>query len=428
MAQPSVEIGDFELARGAGAQSSSALVSPASQLVGIDVSALESGFKAHSFRGIGRYVQELKRYFDQRDDLPFGVSYFGPGDIYSSGAVNTVIDWLPVGRNTVRQQIFYPLSLSDKRRGFNIVHFPAHMDAPAWGMKNYIITVLDLIPRIFPELYNAKQRNLRFKFARWLEAQAIRNASLVLTISNNTAKDVHEILGVPLERILVTHLGVDEKFFSGARLFEQEKQELRNKYRISLAADIILYVGGIDQRKNIACLLRSFKGVLQTLESRSLRQPIAAPQLVLLGKIDNDGEFGSLKLLIKELGLEQQVVLPGFVEDNDLVKLLQISAVFFFPSLYEGFGLPPLEALAAGVPVVSSNTSSLPEVLGNAALYMDPKNPVEGAQQILNVLENRELATDMRARGPLQARQFSWSKTGDETLSAYERLLSQCLG
>lgn len=166
--------------------------------VGLDTSALDPSFKAHAGRGIGRYVTELKKYFDRNDESTLKVGFFDHRSLRAPSWLERSIASLPAGRETVRQQIVYPLSLKLSRSAaFNVMHFPAHMDAPSWSMRRYIITVLDLIPLVCADLYKADRPGWRYRLARWLEIRAIKNASLVLAISENTARDVVRLLDIP---------------------------------------------------------------------------------------------------------------------------------------------------------------------------------------------------------------------------------------
>ncbi|MCO6430552.1 MAG: glycosyltransferase family 4 protein [Deltaproteobacteria bacterium] len=382
--------------------------------VGFDTSALDTGFKSHALRGIGRYVYELKRYFDNNPSTTIRIKPFQHCEFQQRGFINSLIDFLPAGRQTIRQQLLYPARLSSKNgKGYDILHFPAHMDAPAWSLKNYVLTVLDLIPLVLEDLYRANKPGWRFAFARWLEIRAIKNAALILAISENTARDVNRILGIPKERIIVTHLGVDERFFEERAVPSDEN--VRLKHRIPFDRKLLVYTGGIDPRKNYEGMLRTFAIVME----RHKKSGLIPPFLAMAGEIRSDREFPRLESIIQSLGLEHDVGLLGFVPDDELIDLYSISSVFYFPSLYEGFGLPPLEAMAASLPVVSSNTSCMPEVLGDAALLVDPLDNAASAEAIMALLQNKELASDLRVKGRRRASQFPWSKTAEATLRAY---------
>jgi len=397
-------------------------------VVGFDTSGLEAGFKSHAQRGIGRYVFELKSYFDRvRGQTSIEVHYFSQASVSRAGNrmlrfMDSLAHKLPVGRHTFKQQVLYPFQLASGGpakggAGFDALHFPAHMDAPAWGLKSYALTVLDLIPLVCADLYRAHKSGARFKFARWLEKQAIRQASLVLAISENTARDVNRLMNVSWERLVVTPLGVDERFYLAGNVVEPEV--VRRRYNLPPGRDIILYVGGIDPRKNYRMLIKTLEQVAQARQLRGR----AAPVLLMVGNIGADREYPRLKALIAEHSVEDLVIMPGFVEERELLKLYAISTLFFFPSLYEGFGLPPLEAMAAGLPVVSSNTSAMPEVLGDAALMVDPTDVSANVQAVLSLLDNAALRKNLAEKGRRQARFFSWEKTGAATLQAYERLM-----
>ncbi|MBX7138187.1 MAG: glycosyltransferase family 4 protein [Oligoflexia bacterium] len=382
--------------------------------VGLDTSALLPGFKEHALRGIGRYVLELRNFFLNAPSPDPAVGFFNHTDLVRGGLAGSLIELAPFGRTTLRQQLLYPVRLgTGAMQRFNLVHFPAHMDAPAWSPKSYIVTVLDLIPLIFKDLYKSAQPGWRYNLARALELRAIRNASFIITISQQTARDINRLLGVPLERIAVTELGVGANFFE-ARNEPADRERLRAKFQLPVNAPIVLYVGGIDQRKNIGKMLQAVRALREM-------QPQNPAVLVMAGKIDQDRQYPGLIKQIEEEGLARAVRLAGYLEDDELIRLYSASSVFLFPSLYEGFGLPPLEALAAGLPVVSSNASAMPEVLEGAALLCDPQDSKSMAQSMYQVLTDRELAGDLAQRGRERARQFSWTRTGEKTLQAYKR-------
>jgi glycosyltransferase involved in cell wall biosynthesis len=387
--------------------------------VGLDISAIDGTFREHTIRGIGRYVRELHAYFESHQGNDVAIAFFDHQDVRPARALDALIEKLPTGGATLRSQVVHPLCLAGRNtRKFDVLHFPAHMDAPSWNMKKYLLTVLDLIPLVYSDLYKADRAGWKFHLARWFERRAIKNATHILTISEHTARDVNRILGVPYERMSITPLGVNEHYFS-AELTEDEVA-LRNRYGIPAAKKIILYVGGIDQRKNYPTLLKTMGKVVSRYRERKQDLPV----LVMVGQIEQDRQFPKLIALIAEHGLKEHVVLSGFVPEDDLVQLYAITSVFCFLSLYEGFGLPPLEALAAGVPVVSSNASAMPEVLGHAAIMVNPLDAEGAAHHVCQVLENPNLVEKKREEGRKQARKFPWSRTGDATLAVYERFAS----
>jgi glycosyltransferase involved in cell wall biosynthesis len=387
--------------------------------IALDTSALDPMFRAHAIRGTGRYVAELYRRLPpllheaDSDLLSFRYHESGRG-----GIVDSLVDYLPAGRTTVRHQLLYPLSLNCAAvRQSDLLHFPVHADAPTWCRKPFVVTVLDLIPLIFKELYAPKKNDARFRFARWLELQSIRNAQMVLAISECTANDVHSLLGIPREKIAVTPLGVDPSFFEHSAGHE----DLFSKWNLPEGTPVVLYVGGIDQRKNIAFMLEAFAEVLQERRLRQQREPV----LIMAGEIRSDAQYPLVEQAIARFGLEQSIRMPGFVSDEELRMLYRGADVFFYPSLYEGFGLPPLEAMASGAPVVCSDTSSLPEVVGDTALRFSPKRVDDAANKLSMVLQCGDLRSRMAEKGKQRAFQFTWEKTAQLTAEAYFRALKR---
>ncbi len=396
--------------------------------VAFDISALDPAFKCHAQRGIGRYVAELKRSLEGPGEDQLQVEWFDHKSLIHRGLAARAVRALPVGRTTVRQQLLYPLKLSaGEMRRFDLVHFPAHMDAPAWSTKPYVLTVLDLIPLVLKDLYKMNRPGWRFEFARWLEIRAIRQAAFLLAISEATAKDIHRLLGVPLDRIMVTPLGVDEEFFSlfGRRAQRSEEQSLELRIRLGIPAGrpILLYVGGHDERKNIRGLVEIAAEAVREIE----RQGGDVPVLVMAGRVSSNKEEERLNHALWDFSMASDTVSLGYVADDDLHSLYAESSVFLFPSLYEGFGLPVLEAMAAGLPVACSNVSSMPEVLGDAGVLFAPDDIRAGAKAVLELLRDPARARELSEAAHRRARSFTWERTAQLTREGY-RAAGELLG
>jgi glycosyltransferase involved in cell wall biosynthesis len=389
--------------------------------IAFDISALDPRFKSHAQRGIGRYVHHVAEYLKQHAAPNVDLRWFDHESLIRTGIATRMIDLLPFARTTLRQQLLYPLKLrSGQLKGATCIHFPAHMDGPAWCPTPYILTVHDLIPLILEPLYRANRPNWRYEFARWLENTSIRNASLLLVVSETTARDVHRLLGVPQERIVVTPNGVENSFFDlfelRRALSEQARIELRQRLNIPLNRPIMFYVGGHDERKNIRMVVEIAREAISDCSERGETSPI----LVMAGKIHSDREREVLNTALRDFAMAGDTVELGFVSDKDLRALYAESAVFLFPSLYEGFGLPVLEASAAGVPVVSSNRGACPEVLGSTGILFDPEDSIAGAAAVLRILRQRDFASRLSEEGHERAKLFTWERTGRLTLEAYE--------
>jgi glycosyltransferase involved in cell wall biosynthesis len=382
--------------------------------VGIDVSATNPQFKEHAGRGIGRYVSELSAVLPD-DHKTVSIDTFDFRDFSMPAVVEKAISCLPAGRQTVRQQLCYPLQLGrGSMKKFDVLHFPAHMDAPSWSPVPYIVTVLDLIPLICRDIYEAEVSSWRFRLARWLELRAIKNAAMILAISQCTAQDVNRILDVPMERIRVTYLGIDPVFFQPSQ--QEDELELLSMFPQVRDRQFMSYVGGIDPRKNVPQLIRTFGAVVERFRERGAQPPC----LVLIGRIEQDRNYGALVSLVAALGLEDLVIFTGYLPDAKMRTLVRLSDLFVFPSLYEGFGLPPLEAMAMGVPVLAAKNSCLPEILGCAAHWFEPNSVDEGSATVDALLTNTDFRISKRHLGISQARRFTWDATATATLAAYE--------
>lgn len=388
--------------------------------VGLDISALDPAFKCHAQRGIGRYVSELTRTIGEREHEGLSVGHFDHTELLHSGLAARAVNLLPAGRTTVRQQLLYPLKLNaGSLKQFSFVHFPAHMDAPAWSPKPFVLTVLDLIPLILEDLYRANRPGWRFAFARWLEVRSIQHAAFLIAISETTANDIHRVLGVPRDRIMVTPLGVDESFFAIAEarkaVSAEDSMALRIRLGIPVGRPILLYVGGHDERKNIRTLVEIAAEAVREVE----RNGGDVPVLVLAGRISSPKEEERLNVALWDFSMASDTVSLGYVTDEDLRALYAESSVFLFPSLYEGFGLPVLEAMAAGLPVACSNVSSMPEVLGDTGLTFKPTDVRGGAKAVLELLRSPDLSAQLADAALKRARTFTWERTGRLTLEAY---------
>ena len=247
---------------------------------------------------------------------------------------------------------------------------------------------------------------------RYLQAQvrrSTRRARGVIAVSEATKRDLVELFGLPPQRITVVYNGVDESF---SLCPPQAAAEHRADN--SQPARYILHLGTLEPRKNLARLVQAFARV----RAHSAGDPPL--KLVLAG--GKGWSYDAIFTEVERLGLTEDVLFPGYIDDRALADWYRGAAVFVYPSLMEGFGLPVLEAMACGAPVVTSNISSLPEVAGDAALLVDPYNVEALADALLGLLDNDALAAELRARGLKQAARFSWSRTAEQTAAIYRRM------
>jgi glycosyltransferase involved in cell wall biosynthesis len=376
--------------------------------VAIDARALQHGFREHAGRGIGRYAEELVRAIARRDDVALELwidGGFAPPD--AAIAPGAALRRYPPLRGPKAERLATTLTVpyAAARSGAHVFHFLSHGDAPPFMPANGVVTVHDLILEVLADLY-ATNRSLPYRIARASEAMALKRARTLVADSAVTRDDLVRLHGIRPDRVHVVHLGVDAAFRPPG---ETAVAELRT--RLKLARPFVLYVGGIDARKNVTLLVEAFALARPSLP--------AGCELVLAGRIESAPEYPALRELAAARGLGDSFRPLGFVSSSDLPVLLAACDAFAFPSLYEGFGLPPLEAMACGAAVVSTRGGSLGEVLGDAARFAPADDPRAFADALIAVLGDAALRTSLRERGRAHAARFTWERVAEETVRAY---------
>ena len=307
--------------------------------------------------------------------------------------------------SVIRSLTLVPAAL--RRRRIDVFHGMDHVGIPLVGKTGkYVATVHDVIPLLLPETFTLRHRLV----ARTALARIRRRVDLAIVPSRAVKDDVVQRLGLPCERVVVTPEACEPRFRPASA---QAIEEAAARYR--LPPRYLLAVGVQDPRKNLAALLRAFARLRQS------GGVDAELHLVLAGA--RGGLDAPLVRTVRSLGLDPVVRFPGFIDDDDLPAVYSGAALFVFPSLYEGFGLPVLEAMACGVPVVASDAASLPEVAGDAAMLVAPRDVDGLAAAIAQGLRDDGLRKRLRAAGLARARQFSWKTTARQTLDAYASLV-----
>jgi len=387
-------------------------------VIGLDMRGTEKGFKSHFGRGTGRYVAELVAALDQvSGSTGLELVKLGTEDFVSEKIPLSVLDSVPLGKVTLQTQVFIPASLAF--RDYDFVHYFAHCDAPALGYPGKTITVLDLIPLKFPELYSQGKSNLRFKFARWLENTSVKTSQGIIAISEATKRDLEDILGVPSDKIAVTPLAVSNHLLE-FDISSLERGKSRRKFGLEEDSFVLSYLGGIDPRKNA-------KFLLDLLDSFSGSSHAAKVCLLLGGSHKKDDQYPALQKKMKKLGLEDRVIEAGFVDDKDLPEFYHASDLFLFPSLYEGFGLPVLEAMALGTPVLAGNNSSMPELSGgfregeNGMILLPDNDLVSWNKAVTGLIADSGSLKEIGAAAKKRATFYSWKRTAELTIDAWKR-------
>jgi glycosyltransferase involved in cell wall biosynthesis len=371
----------------------------------LDIQALQS--PAHGERGIARYVLNVAQELEH--SRPGLVSHYLLNPTLAvPGALESL---LGTGRVTYAERAAgagaYVYHVASP-----IEHVPLERLMPRYthtdGLR-VVVTLYDLIPKLFPEVYLSNPGTLAWY---GLRLEILRRADRILAISEATARDAVAELGVPQERVVVVGAGVSERFRRPASR-EQMLRELQ-KAMPWLVQGFVLYTGGIEPRKNIDRLLVAYAGLPRVLRERH--------QLVVVCRVDSS-ELAAMRSRLRKLGIADRVHFPGFVADSELVQLYQSCELFVFPSLYEGFGLPVAEAIACGAPVISSNTSSLPELVRDADAVFDPREDASIRAALERSLTDEDLLRRLRAV-ELDSR-YSWSGVADRTAAVYEELLAK---
>jgi len=363
----------------------------------------------HQHAGLGRYAQELLLALATADGQnEYVVFYNNP----AAARVDPTLERFP--------KITTPLSYKPWRLSAMLAHFARipqdslfpgvalfhatdHL-LPYFRRIKSVFTLHDLIFIFHPETHKPLNR----WFLTLMMPRFLRAADAVIAVSECTKRDAIRFYGIPEEKITVIYEGVNPRFRPAS---PETIAAVRARY--NLPEHFILYVGTIEPRKNLTALLEAFHYLLATHDLR----------LVIVGKKGwlYEGFFRRLR----ELGLEDRVIFTGYVPDEDLPAIYSAADLFVFPSLYEGFGLPVLEAMACGVPVICSNTSSLPEVAGDAALLVDPADVWALAGAMEQALTDEHLRSELMAKGLERARWFTWEKAAAKTLEVYRGVLGR---
>jgi glycosyltransferase involved in cell wall biosynthesis len=348
--------------------------------------------KLHDF-GIGTYIRNLLQELARMDHETEFVILGRPED---SVAVTTLGENFRVvketaGNYSLAEQVKIPLDL--RRERVDLFHAPHYVLPPLVRCPS-VVTIHDCIHLMFPQ-YLPNRWSLAY--ARTSITLAARRSTRVLTVSESSKRDILRYVDIPPGKIDVIYNAYDERF----RDEPNEEAVARVRERFQLQDQFVLYAGNVKPHKNLERLIEAF----HLVRSRGLDHL----KLVLIG--DEISKYTALRRAVHRHQLHKYVRFLGFLPLDTLAVLYRLAGVFVFPSLYEGFGLPPLEAMASGTPVVTSNVSSLPEVAGDAAVLVDPYNASAIADGIYRVLTDDSLRQDLKRRGLERATQFSWESS-----------------
>ena len=357
--------------------------------------------------GTGQYTLQLLRKLETlwRDKITVLVPD-NAKDTYQSPKVNVHVVKASLPNNWSKvwfEHIGVPRAV--RQLGADLLHVP-YLGPPLHCPVASVTTIHDLIQQVVPALRGGHLAG----FYNRMAAVAARRATLLLADSEHTRQTIQTHLKADQERVERIYLGVDACF--SATVEEGERARIAQRYGID--GPYIFYLGGLDWRKNVSFLIRSYAQAQVTTPLVITGEPRSSKQ----------ASFPDLREVAQQAGVAEKIRFIGWVPEEDKPALYRSADLFIFPSLYEGFGLTPLEALACGTPVLCSNATSLPEVVGDAALLFDPLDEEGLANLIQQTTHDQDLLTSLRLRGPAQAKRFTWRRTAEETIAAYHKALS----
>jgi glycosyltransferase involved in cell wall biosynthesis len=305
-----------------------------------------------------------------------------------------------------------------RRHRCDLVHIPHLFWIPRGLGCPYVLTVHDLLEHMYGSRHaSGLRRSLHF----YLTRRVLRKAARVIAVSQFTKNEIEKLLSIPDHRIEVVYNAIDERFLHG-HATQADRELIAQRYLVNYP--FILYAGAIRPHKNVVRIIEAFSA----LKNELLKEPEKEQQyldlkLIIIG--DDLSSHPRLRRTVVRSGVQNDVRFLGFVPIDVLRIFYDVAKVFVFPSLYEGFGLPPLEAMAHGTPVVTSNTSSLPEVAGNAALLVNPENVFEIRRGLQRVLLDPILRARMKQLGYEQAQRFSWTNSVSRILEIYREVAGE---
>ena len=389
-------------------------------VINSELSQLHIGLNAHllslnqTYRGAGIswYIYNLLRQLDQIELSDWQCRYtvfLHDRRFHQIQNLNLRYSSFSTARPAARifwEQFFQPIML--KQTGVDLYHALAFV-APVVVQCPFVTTIYDLSFKRYPEAFKPLNR----LYLSTLTARSARQAEAVITISESTRQDVIQFFNIPSQKVYTIYCGVDDSF----QILPQS-QVAAFKAQHSLPDRFILFIGTIEPRKNIVSLIEAYAAWRRRAQS--------PPKLVIAG--GKGWYYQEVFRLVEKLNLTNEVVFPGYLPQGDLPLWYNAATMFVYPSRFEGFGLPVLEAMACGAPVITSNVSSLPEVAGEAALLIDPTDVDALSEAMYQLFNKVDLRQEMRQQGLIQKAKFNWQKTALKTVQVYKDVLAKVKG
>ena len=362
--------------------------------------------------GVGTYTRNAIRTLGRLDNFN---EYFLLGIPGRLGDIEPLPDnfiTVPTHPNEFSLNSYLELNRILKQHRCDLLHVPHLFWKPQSVPCPYVVTVHDLLDHLY-RVNSASwvKRQLHFEFTK----RVLHSAARIFAVSNFSRQDTERLFGVPGDRIEVVYNALDDRFRQG-HATEADHKLIAERYQVTYP--FLLYAGRISPHKNVIRIIEAFSALKVELQKEGQFPDL---KLIIIG--DELSKHPDLRRAVIKSRVQNDVRFLGFVPIGVLRIFYDLAKIFVFPSLYEGFGLPPLEAMAHGTPVVTSNTSSIPEVVGNAAVMVNPENVFEIMHALHRVLLDQPVREKLKARGILQAQKFSWDDSVRRMLEVYHEVV-----
>lgn len=367
-------------------------------LIGIDASRTAKQFKTGTETYSTELIKALTKIDRQNEYILYSPTSLD--DKLPNLPANFHTKILPFGRLWTQIRLSWEFLTGDKPEVFFV---PAHT-LPLVMPKKSVVTVHDLGFKHFPELYSGTDLN----YHNWALGHSVKNAAQIIAISEFTKRDLIKYFQIEPSKISVIYEGFDNKTFHPSIAPDAPNAPV---------LPYLLFIGRLEEKKNIVGMLRAYE-ILR-------RNKRIGHQFILAGNPGFGYDKIEAELAKMPPAVRKDVILPGYISQEKYVDLLKNADILFFATFFEGFGLPPLEAMASGVPVVASNRTSIPEICDQAALLVDPEKPAEMAKALNRVINDNSLRQNLISRGLERAKLFSWQKCAEETLKVLEKVYNR---
>ena len=361
--------------------------------------------------GVGTYIRNVVRTLCRLDQQNTYQLIGPPAKVDEIGALPANFQCIPLDQPERSVKGYREFRAILKRVEPDLVHVPNLFSVPRAMPCPYVMTVHDMLEHMSrAREQSGFWRSLHFQLTK----QALGGAARIFAVSSFTKNEIEKLFGIPSGRIEVIYNAIDERFLHG-HASAADRELIAQRYQVNYP--FLLYAGRVSAHKNVVRMIEAFSALKTELEKD---QEYADLKLIIIG--DDLSGHPDLRRTVVRSGVQNDVRFLGFVPIEVLRIFYDSAKIFVFPSLYEGFGLPPLEAMAHGTPVVTSNVSSLPEVVGNAAVLVNPENVFEIMRALHRVLLDNPLRARMKERGYQQVAKFSWEKSVRRIIEGYQQV------